>query len=148
MDIQQFYEFCLSKKGVTQQFPFDENTLVFKVAGKIFASTSLEKWENGTPAINLKCDPNRAIELRDQYEGIIPGYHSNKKHWNTIAINADVPDQNIAVLIDHSYELVYNKLTKKIETIRINNLFIVFFHSFVDISASIVEDNGKFLNLK
>jgi predicted DNA-binding protein (MmcQ/YjbR family) len=121
MNIEQFYEFCLAKKGVTEHFPFDEDTLVFKVGGKIFALTSLVKWENGKPAINLKCDPTLALELREKFEGIIPGYHSSKKHWNTITINADVPDKKIVHLINHSYELVFSKLTKKIKTEIDNN---------------------------
>lgn len=123
MNIQQLYEFCLTKKGVTEHFPFDEVTLVFKVGGKMFALTSLEDWENATPSVNLKCDPNLAVELREKFEGISPGYHSNKKHWNTIKINADVPDKKITHLINHSYELVFSKLTvkSKIEIAKLEN---------------------------
>ena len=121
MNIQQFYEFCLAKKGVTEHFPFDEDTLVFKVGGKMFALTSLKDWENGTPSLNLKCDPESALELREKFEGINPGYHSNKKHWNTITINADVPDKKILHLINHSYELIFSKLTIKIKN-EINNI--------------------------
>jgi predicted DNA-binding protein (MmcQ/YjbR family) len=113
MNIQQFYEFCLSKKGVTEHFPFDEETLVFKVGGKMFCLTSLKEWENGTPSLNLKCDPDRAEELRSEYEAIIPGWHMSKKHWNTVAFNSDVSDKMIRELINHSYELVFNSLTKK-----------------------------------
>ncbi len=113
MNIQQFYEFCLSKKGVTEHFPFDEETLVFKVGGKMFCLTSLKEWENGTPSLNLKCDPERAEELRSEYEAIIPGWHMSKKHWNTVAFNSDVSDKMIRELINHSYELVFNSLTKK-----------------------------------
>lgn len=113
MNIQQFYEFCLSKKGVTEHFPFDEETLVFKVRGKMFCLTSLKEWENGTPSLNLKCDPERAEELRSEYEAIIPGWHMSKKHWNTVAFNSDVSDKMIRELINHSYELVFNSLTKK-----------------------------------
>ena len=115
MNIQQLYEFCLSKKGVTEHFPFDEDTLVFKVGGKMFALTSLSNWEKGNPAINLKCDPLVSLDLREKYEGINPGYHSNKKHWNTVTINEDVPDNKIVHLINHSYELVFSKLTKNIK---------------------------------
>jgi predicted DNA-binding protein (MmcQ/YjbR family) len=115
MNIQQLHEFCLAKKAVTEHFPFDGDILVFKVGGKIFALTSIKDWENATPSVNLKCDPNLALKLREQFDGIIPGYHSNKKHWNTIAINADVPDKKITHLINHSYELVFSKLTKKIK---------------------------------
>lgn len=115
MNIQQLYEFCLSKKGVTEHFPFDEDTLVFKVGGKMFALTSLSAWENGKPSINLKCNPKIALELREQFNGINPGYHMNKVHWNTVQINEDVPDKKIIHLINHSYELVFKSLTKSIQ---------------------------------
>jgi predicted DNA-binding protein (MmcQ/YjbR family) len=121
MDIQQFYEFCLSKKGVTEHFPFDEETLVFKVGGKMFCLTSLKEWEKGTPSLNLKCDPERAEELRAEYEAIIPGWHMSKIHWNTVAFNSDVSDKMMRELINHSYELVFNSLTKKIQA-EINEL--------------------------
>jgi len=113
MNIQQFYEFCLSKKGVTEHFPFDEETLVFKVGGKMFCLTSLNQWEKGTPSLNLKCNPERAEELRAEYEAIIPGWHMSKIHWNTVAFNSDVSDKMMRELINHSYELVFNSLTKK-----------------------------------
>jgi len=113
MNIQQFYEFCLSKKGVTEHFPFDEETLVFKVGGKMFCLTSLNQWEKGTPSLNLKCNPERAEELRAEYEAIIPGWHMSKIHWNTVAFNSDVSDKMMCELINHSYELVFNSLTKK-----------------------------------
>ena len=115
MDIQQFYEFCLSKKGVTEHFPFDEDTLVLKVGGKMFCLTSLTEWEKGTPSLNLKCDPERAQELRAEYEAIIPGWHMSKIHWNTVAFNSDVSDKMMRELIDHSYELVFKSLTKKVQ---------------------------------
>jgi predicted DNA-binding protein (MmcQ/YjbR family) len=121
MDIQQFYEFCLSKKGVTEHFPFDEETLVFKVGGKMFCLTSLKEWEKGTPSLNLKCNPERAEELRAEYEAIIPGWHMSKVHWNTVAFNSDVSDKMMRELINHSYELVFNSLTKKIQA-EINEL--------------------------
>ncbi len=121
MDIQQFYEFCLSKKGVTEHFPFDEETLVFKVGGKMFCLTSLKEWEKGTPSLNLKCNPERAQELRAEYEAIIPGWHMSKIHWNTVAFNSDVSDKMMRELINHSYELVFNSLTKKIQA-EINEL--------------------------
>lgn len=117
MNIEQLYNFCLSKKGVTENFPFDEDTLVFKVGGKMFALTSLENREKGIPAINLKCDPDWALELRAEYEAILSGYHMSKKHWNTVGINQDVPDKKVIELINHSYELVYNSLPKKIREI-------------------------------
>ncbi len=115
MDIHQFYEFCLAKPGVTEHFPFDEDTLVFKVGGKMFALSSLSEWENNRPGVNLKCDPDRAEELRAAYDGITPGYHMSKIHWNTVSINRDVPDKMVRELIDHSYELVLGSLTKKLQ---------------------------------
>lgn len=113
MTITDFYDYCLAKKGVTEHFPFDEDTLVFKIGGKMFALSSLSDWEKNEAAMNLKCDPERAIELREQYEGIQPGFHMSKVHWNTITVNSDVPAKLLRELIDHSYELVFNSLTKK-----------------------------------
>ena len=113
MNITFFYEYCLPKRGVAEHFPFDEDALVFKVGGKIFALTSLKKWENGNPTLNLKCNPERAKDLRNQYNGIQPGFHMNKKHWNTIAINRDVPNSLVTELIDHSYDLFFKSLTIK-----------------------------------
>lgn len=110
------YEYCLSKKGVTEHFPFDEDTLVFKVGGKMFALSSLNQWEKGVPSVNLKCNPEYSEELRAQYDDIKPGFHMSKIHWNTIEINRDVPDSFIKQLIDHSYELVFKNLTKKGQT--------------------------------
>ncbi|MFV5691046.1 MmcQ/YjbR family DNA-binding protein [Flavobacterium sp. LT1R49] len=115
MNLETYYEYCLSKKGVTEHFPFDEDTLVFKVGGKIFALSSLNQWEKGQPAVNLKCDPERAQVLRAEYDAIQPGFHMNKMHWNTIAVNRDVQDAFFKELIDHSYELVFKSLTKKIQ---------------------------------
>ena len=115
MNIQQFYEYCLAKKGVTEHYPFDENTLVFKVGGKMFALSSLSSWEKGEAAINLKCDPERALELRAEYEGIKAGWHMIKKHWNTVTVDSDVAQSLLLELIDHSYELVFKGLTKKIQ---------------------------------
>ncbi|MAN28176.1 MULTISPECIES: MmcQ/YjbR family DNA-binding protein [Mesonia] len=115
MDILQLREYCLSYKGVTEDFPFDEDTLVFKVMGKMFALVGLEKWELGNAAINLKCDPDKAIELREKYpEEIYGGYHMSKKHWNTVVINGpQLTEKQIKHFITHSYELVVSKLTKK-----------------------------------
>jgi predicted DNA-binding protein (MmcQ/YjbR family) len=115
MNIQQLYEFCLSKKGVTEHFPFDEETLVFKVGRKMFALTSLKEWENENASINLKCDPEKSNELRAEYEAINPGFHMSKTHWNTITFNSDVSDKMICELINHSYDLVFKSLTKKIQ---------------------------------
>ena len=116
MNLETFYEYCLSKKGVTEHFPFDEETLVFKVGGKMFALSSLNQWEKGAPSVNLKCNPEYAEELRAQYDDIKPGWHMSKIHWNTIEINRDVPDSLVKDLIDHSYELVFKSLTKKLQT--------------------------------
>lgn len=115
MNIQAFYDYCLAKKGVTEHFPFDEDTLVFKVGGKMFALSSLTQWEKGEASVNLKCDPDRALELRAQYEAIEPGFHMSKVHWNTVTIDGDVPEKLLRELIDHSYELVFKSLTKKLQ---------------------------------
>ncbi len=120
MNLETYYEYCLSKKGVTEHFPFDEDTLVFKVGGKVFALSSLSQWEKGNPTVNLKCDPERAQELRAEYDGINPGFHMNKVHWNTITINNDVSDVLLKELISHSYDLVFKSLTKKIQIEIIN----------------------------
>ncbi|RDI15791.1 MmcQ/YjbR family DNA-binding protein [Flavobacterium sp. AG291] len=115
MNIQAFYDYCLAKKGVTEHFPFDEDTLVFKVGGKMFALSSLSQWEKGEASVNLKCDPDRALELRAQYEAIEPGYHMSKVHWNTVTVEGDVPEKMFRELIDHSYDLVFKSLTKKLQ---------------------------------
>ena len=116
MNLETFYEYCLSKKGVTEHFPFDEDTLVFKVGGKIFALSSLRRWELGEPSVNLKCNPDLAKEWRLQYEAIQPGFHMNKNHWNTVAINKEISVLFLKEMIDHSYDLVFNSLTKKVQT--------------------------------
>ncbi|MEO7978597.1 MmcQ/YjbR family DNA-binding protein [Flavobacterium sp.] len=115
MNLETFYEYCLSKKGVSEHFPFDEDTLVFKVGGKMFALSSLLQWEKNEPSVNLKCDPERAQELRAEYDDIKPGFHMSKVHWNTISINGNISSSLIKELIDHSYELVFKSLTKKIQ---------------------------------
>lgn len=112
MNIEEVRDYCLGKKAVEETFPFDEHTLVFKVLGKMFALCALERFP---PQINLKCDPERALELREEYDGVIyAGYHMNKKHWNTIEIN-QVPVAVIKDLIDHSYQLVVDKMPKKLK---------------------------------
>lgn len=114
MNIEQLRDYCISKKGVTEHFPFDEVTLVFKVMHKMFALIGLNHWENGGQKINLKCIPEKAVELRVEYDGISAGFHMNKKHWNTVLINSsDVNDKMVFQLIDHSYNLVVQALTKK-----------------------------------
>lgn len=114
MNIEEFRNYCILKKGVTEELPFDDNTLAFKVMGKIFALSSLKGWEEGTESVNLKCDPERALELRVEYQSINPGYHMNKKHWNTIKLyEGEFSDAFTKELIDHSYDLVVSSLTKK-----------------------------------
>ena len=115
MNLDYFYDYCLSKKGVTEHFPFNEDALVLKIGGKMFLLSSLSSWENGSPQVNLKCDPVRAQELRAEYDGVQPGYHMSKIHWNTIRINEDVSDTLVKELIDHSYELVFSSLPNKIK---------------------------------
>ena len=116
MNLETYYEYCLAKIGATEHFPFDEDTLVFKVGGKMFALSSLSQWEKGRPSVNLKCDPERAEELRAEYDDIQPGFHMSKIHWNTIAVNESVSDALVKELIDHSYELVFKSLTKKMQS--------------------------------
>ena len=117
MHIAQLRDFCLSKKGVTEHFPFDNVTLVFKVMDKIFVLLRIDKWEQGAQCVNLKCDPEKAEELREVYEGVQPGWHSNKKHWNTVTLNSsDVSDDLGKELINHSYEMVVMGLTKKLQS--------------------------------
>ena len=116
MNIEQLRDFCIHKKGVTEHFPFDEDTLVFKVMGKMFVLTSLKKWERGEGAVNLKCNPEYSVELREEYEGVIAGFHMSKKHWNTVLINnSDVSERLLIDLINHSYDLVVSGLTNKIK---------------------------------
>lgn len=118
MHIEQLRDFCITKKGVTEQFPFDDVTLVFKVMEKMFLLTGLNSWEKGDQKINLKCTPERALELRGEYEGVNAGWHMNKKHWNTITINSsDVSDDLVKELIIHSYNLVVKGLTKKAQAV-------------------------------
>ena len=110
MDIESFHAYCLSKKGVEETFPFDENTLVFKVMGKMFALTNLKA---EVFRVNLKCDPEKAVELREEHPAIIPGWHMNKKHWNTVYFEEGLEDTLLIELINHSYDLVVKGLKKK-----------------------------------
>ena len=113
MNIEAFRTYCIAKKGVTEEFPFDANTLVFKVMGKMFALCGLERVPS---QVNLKCDPERAIVLREEHDGnIVPGWHMSKVHWNTVMVES-VPPKLLWELIDHSYDLVVSKLTKKMKT--------------------------------
>ena len=109
MDLEEFREYCLCKHGATEGTPFGPDVLVFKVGGKMFALTSLERFP---AAANLKCDPDLALDLRDQYEQVTPGYHMNKKHWNTVEIDRGIPNAELRKMIDHSYDLVAGKLPK------------------------------------
>ncbi|MBN2175992.1 MAG: MmcQ/YjbR family DNA-binding protein [Bacteroidales bacterium] len=112
MNIEEFRNYCLSKKGVAEDLPFDETTLVYKVKGKMFALTDTES----TFSINLKCNPEKAIELREKFIAVQPGYHMNKKHWNTVYIDGSVEDRLLYEWIDHSYELVVNSLSNKLKS--------------------------------
>lgn len=113
MNIETLQKYCLSKKGTSEDMPFDEETIVYRVGGKIFLLTGLE---NIPLRFNAKCDPEKAIELREQYpDNILPGYHMNKKHWNTLICDGTISDDLIRELIDHSYELVYSSLKKSVK---------------------------------
>ena len=110
MNVETLREYCLAMRGVSEDFPFDEVTLVFKVEGKLFALTGLD----GPPTVNLKCDPEWSMEMREKYEDIRPGFHMNKKHWNTIDLKGKLSEDMIKELIVHSYEMVVKKLPKKL----------------------------------
>jgi predicted DNA-binding protein (MmcQ/YjbR family) len=110
MDIEQLREYCIAKPATTEGFPFDGETLVFKVAGKMFAIIPLEKGDR----ISLKCDPDRAIELRAEWEEITAGWHLSKKHWNSLNLRGRLSSELVKELVDHSYELVKKGLTKKV----------------------------------
>ena len=110
MTITFFREYCLAKPGTSEDTPFDENTLCLRVGGKIFAILDIDQFES----VNLKCDPEWAAELREQFPGIQPGYHMNKKHWNTVMADGSVSDKLILELTDHFYDLVFNSLPSKI----------------------------------
>ncbi|HTE13255.1 MAG TPA: MmcQ/YjbR family DNA-binding protein [Chitinophagaceae bacterium] len=111
MDIEQLQEYCLSKNGAKETLPFGPDTLVYKAGGKVFLLTSLNA-EN--LRFNVKCDPDLAVELREQYDCVLPGYHMNKKHWNTIVVDGSVSLKQLKQWIDHSYDLVVESLPKKL----------------------------------
>jgi predicted DNA-binding protein (MmcQ/YjbR family) len=111
MHAELLRDYCLQKKAVEETFPFDANTLVFKVAGKMFCLIGLDN----PISCNLKCFPEKALELRAQYSAVQPGWHMDKNHWNTVFFNDDLPDKEILALIDHSYQLVVEKLPKKLK---------------------------------
>ena len=109
MNIETFREYCLSKLSATEDTPFGPDNIVFKVDGKMFALAALDEVP---PAVNLKCDPDLALELRDRYAQVRPGYHMNKKHWNTVVLDGVIPQVEIRKMIDHSYDLVVQSLPK------------------------------------
>lgn len=109
MNIEEYRNYCLALPGVTEDFPFGPETMVFKVMNKMFALTNIEAYD----FVNLKCNPERAITLREEYEGISPGWHMNKVHWNSVKTSADVEDELFIELIRHSYDLIVESLPKK-----------------------------------
>lgn len=111
MNIEDFRNYCLKKKGVSEEFPFGTSTLVFKVYGKIFTITDPDIFAS----INLKCDPEEAVAHREKYAAVLPGYHMNKKHWNTILMDNSIHDSLIYTWIDNSYDLVFDSLPKKVK---------------------------------
>ncbi|MEO8069419.1 MAG: MmcQ/YjbR family DNA-binding protein [Flavobacteriales bacterium] len=111
MTLEELRAYCAKKKGVTYDTPFGPDVLVFRVMGKMFALAPIDLFET----VNLKCDPERAIELREEYPGIAPGYHMNKQHWNTVSTIGDVPQKVLRELVDHSYDLVKASLPKKVQ---------------------------------
>ena len=112
MDIETYRTYCLSKPGTTEELPFDHQTLVFKVAGKMFALTNVDQFAS----INLKCDPEEAVRLREQHPAVQPGYHMSKKHWNTVRMDGSVSDQLVKQWTDDSYQLVVAKLPKRLRS--------------------------------
>ncbi len=110
MNIELLRNYCITKKGVTEEFPFDDRTFVFKVMGKMFALADVEEFDG----INVKCDPELAIELRERYAGVLPGYHMSKKHWNTLVMDGSLPEKMILKWVDDSYDLVVASLPKKL----------------------------------
>ena len=112
MNIESFREFCLSLLATNEKMPFDQETLVFTVYDKIFALVNIEKFES----FNVKCDPELAVQLREQYPAVIPGWHMNKKHWNTIILDGSLSDNELKKWIKHSYDMVVKTLPKKTQT--------------------------------
>jgi predicted DNA-binding protein (MmcQ/YjbR family) len=113
MNIEAFRNYCLRKPGTTEEFPFDHETLVFKVGGKMYALCNVDFFEH----VNLKCDPEKAIQLREMHDSVLPGYHMNKKHWNTVVLDGSIPDYLIFAWTDHSYELVRDNLPARIRKV-------------------------------
>lgn len=111
MNVDEIRDYCLSKNNVTEDMPFGESVLVFRIGGKIFLLTDIEA---ETISINLKCDPARSLELRETYPDIKPGYHMNKKHWNTVVCDGSLSRSMLLELIDHSYDLIFSSLSAKV----------------------------------
>lgn len=111
MNIEELRDYCLQKRGATEGFPFGEDTLVFKVGEKLFILCSLTQGDR----FNAKCDPERAVELRERYSEVQPGYHMNKVHWNTVFMNGSLTVKQLHEIIDHSYDLILNSLPKKVQ---------------------------------
>ncbi|EPY09719.1 MULTISPECIES: MmcQ/YjbR family DNA-binding protein [Paenibacillus] len=116
--MQDWNDYCFDKQGARLTYPFGDDVPVFRVGGKIFA---LFRETDGCPSVTLKCDPFRAESLREQFAEITPGYHMNKRHWNTVALNGSLSDQDIQMLIDHSYDLVFKSLTREEKAVIIAN---------------------------
>ena len=116
MHIDQIRDYCLLKKAATESFPFDENTLVFKVLNKMFLMAPLDKWDQGEASVTVKCDPDYTIELREQYESVYAGPYVSNKHWNTLALfKNELPPKLVLELIDHSYDMVVKGMNKKMK---------------------------------
>lgn len=110
MDLEYFRSYCLAKKHVTEEFPFGEDVMVFKVAGKMFALTNVDTFES----IYLKVDPEEGVELRERYDAVIDAWHMNKKHWVAVIMDGSIPDKLVKEWTDKSYQLVVNGLPKKL----------------------------------
>lgn len=117
MNIEKFRNYCLSLDYVTEDMPFDQSTLVFRVGGKMFALTNIDSFN----FVNLKCEPEKAIQLREQFEGIQPGYHMNKKHWNSVKTDGSISDNLFLELTKNSYDLIFSSLTKKVKNELLND---------------------------
>ncbi|ADY53460.1 protein of unknown function DUF419 [Pseudopedobacter saltans DSM 12145] len=110
MNIEELRDYCLTFKAVTEELPFGPDTLVFKVHGKVFLLIGL----NNPDSFNVKCDPEEAVRLREEYSEVVPGYHMNKKHWNTVSLNGRLNNQQLEKMIENSYWLVVGSLPKKV----------------------------------
>lgn len=112
MNIEEYRTFCLSLKGAEESMPFDDKALVFSVGGKMFSLTNnIDNFD----LINVKCDPEEAVDFRERYQAVIPGYHMNKKHWNSIRMDQSIPDEQIKIWIENSYQIILSKLPKKVK---------------------------------